>query len=105
MNIFAGELNNLILTMGGKVFFDYIFYMETYQGRDKFIRATSYLACLVGHKLKAKNPSLENVSLWRTVLRLFDLHYSFKKQVCGCVITKSFVLIYLVAYFPYLEST
>ena len=54
MNIFAGELNNPILTMAAKVFFDYISYMETYRGRDKFIRATSYLACLVSGKLQAK---------------------------------------------------
>jgi len=82
--------------MAGKVFFDYISYMETYRGRDKFIRATSYLACLVGGKLQAKNPSLagkcfivvNELNACRTVLRLFDdsamlgycLHYSFKKQ-------------------------
>jgi len=55
-------------------------YIETYRGRDKVIRATSYLSCLLGGILE-KNKSNYSQKLFifmnelngcRIILRLFD---------------------------------
>ena len=64
----------------GKSFKNYVYYLESYRGRDKVIRCTSYCSLLLGGLIENKNKAIANklflvvseLNACRVVLRLFD---------------------------------
>jgi len=63
-----------------KIFEKYVYYLESYRGRDKVIRCTSYCSLLLGGLIENKNKAIANklfvvvseLNACRVVLRLFD---------------------------------